>query len=284
MKKNAAHQKKPTGKTKASGRGINRKPVSVKNMTPAEINRLFEDLQTHQVELEAQNEELRAMQAELGSARDKYQDLYDFSPIAYLTLDEGDIIRDVNLTGIAFLWESLDQTMKNKSYPEQAGMEEIVGLIMESITNARNISRGLWGMRFDSNNASKVLADLALETRGFYKIKCLLHDTLSQPVDNSAIAMSLYNIARESIINSIKHGKADRIDILFHDDDESIFLEVLDNGRRAKKGYMNTKGIGIRIMQHRAELIGGTISTSALKKGFRVLVTIKKELIKLYLS
>jgi len=188
------------------------------------------------------------------------------------------------LTGIAFLSESLYQTMKNKSYPEQANMEEIVNLTMESITNARNISKGLWGMRFDSNNASQVLADLAFETQSFYKIKCVLHDTLSEPVDNSAVVTSLYFIAKESIINSIKHGKAGKIEIRFYDDEESIFLELLDNGKGAKKEFMKTQGIGMRIMQHRAEIIGGAISVGALKKGFRVLVTMKKEFIKMYLS
>jgi len=103
MKKKVADQKNPTNKTKASGGGKTGKPVAVKNMTSAEIKRLIEDLQTHQVELEAQNEELRVMQDELESARDKYQDLYDFSPVAYLTLGECDIMRDVNLTGTSLL-------------------------------------------------------------------------------------------------------------------------------------------------------------------------------------
>ena len=103
MKKKVANQKNPTNKTKAFEGSKTNKPETVKNMTSAEIKHLIEDLQTHQVELEAQNEELSVMQDALESARDKYQDLYDFSPVAYLTHGEGDIIRDVNLTGSSLL-------------------------------------------------------------------------------------------------------------------------------------------------------------------------------------
>ncbi len=104
MKKKSAKQKKIVGKTKESEVGIVKRPVLNKKMTSEKINCLVENLQTHQVELEAQNEELRTIQAaKLESARDKYQDLYDFSPIAYLTLNTGDIISDANLTASSLI-------------------------------------------------------------------------------------------------------------------------------------------------------------------------------------
>jgi PAS domain S-box-containing protein len=188
------------------------------------------------------------------------------------------------LTGLAFLAESLHQTMKNKSYPEQASMEEIVTMAMESVTHARNISKDLWTMRLESHDAVQVIEDVADETRSFYKIQCSLHTALTEPVDNNVVATNFYFIAKESIINAIKHGKADKIDIRFYDDDECVYLEIQDNGKGAKKEFMNTPGIGLRIMQYRAEILGGTLSAVPLKKGFRVFATMKKEFIKNYLT
>ena len=50
-----------------------------------------------------QNEELKRVQLELEDARDKYQSLYDFSPVGYFTLTHKGIIQEVNLAGATLL-------------------------------------------------------------------------------------------------------------------------------------------------------------------------------------
>jgi PAS domain S-box-containing protein len=64
---------------------------------------LIHELQVHQIELEMQNEELRAAQVELEKSRSIYSDLYDYAPVGYFTLDNKGIITGVNLTGSAQL-------------------------------------------------------------------------------------------------------------------------------------------------------------------------------------
>ena len=68
-----------------------------------EVNRLYHELQVHQEELLIQNEELRRVQAEVEAGLHRYADLYEFAPIAYLTLDEAGDVVDVNLTGSTLL-------------------------------------------------------------------------------------------------------------------------------------------------------------------------------------
>ena len=59
---------------------------------------VFYDLHTHQVELEMQNEELRYTESQLVVARNRYRDLYDLAPVAYLTLSPEKLILEANFT------------------------------------------------------------------------------------------------------------------------------------------------------------------------------------------
>lgn len=65
--------------------------------------RLAEDLVIHQEELRAQEEQLKETQRQLEASRDQYAELYDFAPVAYLTLDQYGNIQAINLTGCAVL-------------------------------------------------------------------------------------------------------------------------------------------------------------------------------------
>lgn len=68
------------------------------NLSPMDMKKLVHELQVHQIELEMQNEEIRNAQDDLEKSRSRYADLYDFSPISYLTINTRGIILESNLT------------------------------------------------------------------------------------------------------------------------------------------------------------------------------------------
>src|SRR5262249_46386607 len=72
-------------------------------MTSEDVQHLVHGLQSHQIELEVQNQELRDTQVELARARDRYADLFEFAPIGYVTVDKNGRILETNMAADAML-------------------------------------------------------------------------------------------------------------------------------------------------------------------------------------
>jgi PAS domain S-box-containing protein len=68
-----------------------------------ELREDHRDLDAHRLELEKQNGELRQGQHDLELSQRRYVDLYDFAPIGYFTLDLGGRIQEANLTASMLL-------------------------------------------------------------------------------------------------------------------------------------------------------------------------------------
>lgn len=71
--------------------------------TATEALSLLHELQVHQVELELQDEELRASRLELETLLRRQVQLYDHTPAGFFTIDQATVIVEVNLAGARLL-------------------------------------------------------------------------------------------------------------------------------------------------------------------------------------
>ena len=72
---------------------------------------LLHELQVNQVELELQAEELRRTRAELEAAAKRQTQIYDYSPVGCVTLDNGVVMREINLTAASMLGGRPDELL-----------------------------------------------------------------------------------------------------------------------------------------------------------------------------
>ncbi len=73
------------------------------SLTPEATRQMLHELRVHQIQLEMQNEELRLAQAELSATRAHYFDLYDLTPVGYVTTSEKGLFLEANLTVASLL-------------------------------------------------------------------------------------------------------------------------------------------------------------------------------------
>jgi signal transduction histidine kinase len=80
------------------------------------------------------------------------------------------------------------------------------------------------------------------------------------PPQNQAAAMHLFRLAQEAVSNAIKHGRASEISLIFKKDPDRIYLGISDNGMAGPAEPFQTHDMGLRIMQSRANMVGGTLT------------------------
>jgi len=100
-------RRKAEAKLKAKG-------TSAPTVDAVETQRLVQELQIHQIELEMQNEELMRTQAELKSTLSIYAELYAFAPVGYFTLARNGTIRRVNLSGAKLMGLGLSDLIERR--------------------------------------------------------------------------------------------------------------------------------------------------------------------------
>jgi signal transduction histidine kinase len=88
----------------------------------------------------------------------------------------------------------------------------------------------------------------------------------------------LYRIAQEALNNSLKHAKASQVALSVRVADESVVLEVVDDGQGFDLARVRHKGgLGLIGMQERADEIGGQLNVrSAPGEGTSVRVSVQR--------
>jgi two-component system nitrate/nitrite sensor histidine kinase NarX/two-component system sensor histidine kinase UhpB len=71
--------------------------------TESELHDSLHDMQMYLTTMEMQSSELQETRRSLEETRNSYTDLYDFTPIGYVTFDVRGVIREINITGAQML-------------------------------------------------------------------------------------------------------------------------------------------------------------------------------------
>jgi signal transduction histidine kinase len=103
------------------------------------------------------------------------------------------------------------------------------------------------------------LRELAKLSEEMYELPCEFESPQSIELPDEDKRTHLYRIAQEAIQNAAKHADATAIVLKLEENKNQIRLTVRDDGAGFDPSLRTKTGSGLRIMNYRAELIGGSL-------------------------
>jgi signal transduction histidine kinase len=151
--------------------------------------------------------------------------------------------------------------------------QRIENAINESAKRTRTISHELMPPVFQNFGFGYALEELQDSMNAAGEIKIAINYYQNVNIKDKIKLLHIYRILQELISNTIKHSKANVVNISFEKDNDNIIMIYKDNGNGFDKSRF-TKGLGFNNIQTRCELLKGEMKyESALGLGF--IMTIK---------
>jgi PAS domain S-box-containing protein len=221
-------------------------------------------------QLQAQIEERKRLEAEIARAIESEQ------------LRLGQELHDglgQQLAGMSYMMGALKVKLDRASEPNAREVQRIEKLLLQSVEQVRNLAKGFYPVELERRGLFFALREVAHTTEQSFGVRCTVRVNESGGIEpKGPPAIQLFRIAQEAVYNAIKHAKAKQITIRLATTDGQTSLVVQDDGVGLPPTINETKGMGLRIMDYRAKMIGaqfdlrtgangGTIVTCSFSAG-----------------
>jgi signal transduction histidine kinase len=172
-----------------------------------------------------------------------------------------------HLTATALAGQVLGERLAAKALPEAADAAKVVQLVEQGIDLARNLARGLYPLDLDVEGLMGAFQELSANITRSGRFRCLFECQKPVLIEDDATATHLYRIAQEAVRNAMQHSQCKRIEITLSESGGVVKLTVEDDGVGLPETPLPGGGLGIRIMAHRASMIGGSFSVEPAPTG-----------------
>lgn len=181
------------------------------------------------------------------------------------------------LTALELMSVALTRDLKRIAPALAKPAASIAESARKMIAQTRQLAHGLAPVALGTEGLRAALADLAQLTAAT-GIECELQCSRPVRIADMEAATHLYRIAQEAVNNALKHAKASRIILTLAERDNCIELAIEDNGRGLPERHSKKPGMGLRVIHHRARLIGAHLQvTSKPKEGVRVACSLPRQ-------
>jgi PAS domain S-box-containing protein len=171
-----------------------------------------------------------------------------------------------DLTGLGLMAQSLSQRL-----PEAATEKRIALRLLDGLDSlhqrVRDLARGLLPVQLESRGLAAALDDLATRTTEATGISVTAECPEWVELPDHLTATELFYIAQEAVRNALRHGRPRNIRLTMLTEPDGLRLRINDDGIGLPDAREQSNGLGLRIMQHRAGVIGGVLQIGPSQGG-----------------
>jgi PAS domain S-box-containing protein len=163
------------------------------------------------------------------------------------------------LAGLALMTKGLELKLAKRRARETSDAAKVHSLVQEAMNHAREVAHDLATLDLKGGDLPAALDGLAHHAVEMFQISCQFKAEGNLPSLDANIASQLYKIAQEAVTNAIKHAKAKTVGISLANGSDQIILTVHNDGLPFPNLEVPATGMGLRIMNYRASLIGAEL-------------------------
>lgn len=170
-----------------------------------------------------------------------------------------------HLIGLEVMYKLLRRRMGDDIEEAEKQAEKVQAVITDAIAKTRALSRGLSPVHLVEEGLEMGLRQLAEMEMTIFGVPC---EVVWQGVValDTTTAVHVYRIVQEALNNAVKHANADQLSIKGAVVGDTAIFEVADNGY-GLGDYHAKRGMGMKIMAFRAQIIGGNLDVADSSTG-----------------
>lgn len=182
------------------------------------------------------------------------------------------------LTGLSLMIKGLEIQMSQQESAYLPQIAKINELISSAIQSTRSLARGAAPVSRERGGITEALRQLAARCTDIYHLPCHFTNKYNDHnlLDDN-VATQIYRIAQEATTNAARHAHAGSVEIELRSTERRLYLSITDDGigmnsqpDQSQNNHHGKSGLGIRIMEYRASILGGSIQFERLPAGTRV--------------
>jgi signal transduction histidine kinase len=163
------------------------------------------------------------------------------------------------LTGIALISKRIEQRLTSERSPLQEEATKVTSLASSAVAWTHDLCRSLSPPVLEREGLAEALRELASNSENIFGISCIFSRQGETAFRDVQAGVHLYRIAQEAISNAVKHGKAATVAVHLLSRGSRLVMTIVDNGSGISQSTPLVDGMGLRIMQYRAKMIGADV-------------------------
>ncbi len=171
------------------------------------------------------------------------------------------------LTGISLMLKTLGRDIERSAPELGPRVRSVHEMVAQCISSAKALAQGLAPVHLEGDGFGGAMGQLAANMESVYGIPVHYYGAHGISVADEDLATDMYRIVQEALSNAAKHARARKIALRLRTEDGDLILEVEDDGVGLPRPADRGAGMGLKIMQYRANIIGASLSFESGRQG-----------------